>query len=415
MGFYNGKHIVSSEHFDRYLMERIFETADIIETMDNDPAGQWELRKVLRNRYDQYVWWDPNEVTDDSKPLTALIHTINAASLRTVPGSWQAIRMLGGESVYYHGVLSPFMTARALKGTVGAKKESLFSIVRTAHELGFDMILLRSDSVKEEGTFQRVVDLCERARISIPFVSLGEGDFDHPLQMLGELALIREIKGEKLRNGILKIALIGDVESSRVFHALAFGLAHYGGTIYCVSPEGNMFPDNIWQRVQALNRSVILERQPPEIAFRVLTASDERGLLYRYDMHNPFEIIKEVDVCIFSRLQDNLKHGKTKEEMGRLEREFVSMYATPTLRAAMPHDVLVGHALPSGDEYEEELHYGIDPRFRHWRGVKKGLYTKAAVFMHLMKSDYPLNYYWNKAREEMLRRKSNWIKKASQW
>ena len=159
MSFYKGKHVISSEDFDHYLLENIFQTADLLESMEQDAAGRWELRKVLRKRFDEYAWWDPDETADDSKPITALIHTINAASLRTAPGSWQAIRMLGGESVYYHGVLSPFMTARSLKGSVGAKKESLFSIVRTAHELGFEMVLLRSDSIKEEGTFQRVADL----------------------------------------------------------------------------------------------------------------------------------------------------------------------------------------------------------------------------------------------------------------
>ncbi|GEM_PF-6366424 len=416
MGFYLDKHVVSAEHFDYNFLEELFKTADLIESMHKDPAGRWELRKVLRRRYDEYVWWDPDETQDDSEPFTALIHTIDAPSLRTAPGSWQAMRILGGDAIYYQASgISPFMAARARDGGVGAKKERLFSIAHTAHELKFDTLLLRSDNVKEEGTFRRLADSCEKAGIPISIVSMGEGNFEHPLQMLASLALIRELKGDKLRGGKLKIALIGDVESSRVFHSLPFGLAHYGATIYFVSPEGNVFPEHIWERVQRLNEEVVREKKPRD-AVSTFSIADT-GVLRGQSVHDPFEIIGDIDVCVFSRLQENLKHEKTRRDMQRLQKEFKRMHASPELRAAMPKETLVSHALPSGEEFDEELHFGVDKRFQHWREVEKGLYTKAAVFMYLMKPHYTLslNYYWNKAKDEMRRRKNAWIGRAPRW
>ena len=176
-----------------------------------------------------------------------------------------------------------------------------------------------------------------------------------------------------------------------------------------------MFPEIIWQRVEAYNKKVVLERQPREVMYLHPEDSNKKGMLYRHDVHDPFEIIQDVDVCMFSRLQDNLKQGRSQKELQRLEKEFVLMLATPALRRAMPPDVLVDHALPSGDEYSEELHFGVDPRFQHWRSVKKGRYTKAAAFMHLMKPNYSLNHFWTKAKEAMQKRKAEFIRKSHQW
>jgi len=384
MGFYLGKHLVSAEDFDYWTLEEIFKTAELAEVMTGDRYGREGITQILRD--------------ETAKPQKALIYTPNDPSLRTAIGSLNAVRMCGGMADTYQGLFSPF--SKKVANPSGPKGESLFSIVRTAVILGYDIIFIRNDQIREENTFRNIADLCEQIKLPISIISMGEGDIEHPLQMLADLATIREAKKQELLNGTLNIAFVGDVEDSRTFHSLAFGLAHYGGNLYLLSPPNNVFPEKIWERVASFNQKAILQKGYPRSTLLPHDVLQEgKGGLKRCCVRDPMEVAGEIDVWVFSRFQKNLK-DLDKKTLALREKEYQLYSANDALRQTMKKDAIVIHPLPHGIEFPDELDLDIDPRFRHWRGVEKGLWTKIGLLKECFNKNYSLLAFWNQVRHK---------------
>lgn len=379
MGFYLRKHLLSAIDIDFYTLQRILDTARLIQKMEEDERGINVLKKVLNPM---------------GKQKKILVYA-GAPSLRTVLGSDDAIEdLLGGRSKVYQGPLSSF------DGEVrGPKEESLFAIIRTVEKFKYNGIMIRDDSIRGESYFKILADYCERVKLPISIISMGEGNIEHPLQMLADMCVISEHKPDELRTGQIKLGIMGDVEDSRTARSLVLKIAEFGGAMYFISPPGNTFPDAVWQQALSINKEAIIRKGHP----RSILLPDEvyetsRCRLVRVDTDDPFSVIKNLDVLYCIRCQVNLKKNLTPSEITTLKARYQRYWLTEELRNEAPPNIIFHHPLPHWEEFPLELDLDEDPRCKHWDGVAYGRLTKAAVLKEIFNPHFNLLVEWNKIK-----------------
>jgi aspartate carbamoyltransferase catalytic subunit len=181
-------HVISSEQFDRVLLDRIFERASAL-------AGVRDDR--LAHRVMASLFYEP--------------------STRTRLSFESAMLRLGGAVL---GTEAAHTFSSAIKG------ETLEDTVRMVSTYA-DVIVLRHD---QEGAAARAA-----AVSSVPVVNAGDGPGEHPTQALLDLYTIERELGHV--EGV-RIAFCGDLRFGRTARSLALLLALYPGVeMTFVAPE----------------------------------------------------------------------------------------------------------------------------------------------------------------------------------
>ena len=181
-------HVISSEQFDRPLLDRIFERASAL-------AGVRDDR--LAHRVMASLFYEP--------------------STRTRLSFESAMLRLGGAVL---GTEAAHTFSSAIKG------ETLEDTVRMVSTYA-DVIVLRHD---QEGAAARAA-----AVASVPVVNAGDGPGEHPTQALLDLYTIERELG---RVEGVRIAFCGDLRFGRTARSLALLLALYPGVeMTFVAPE----------------------------------------------------------------------------------------------------------------------------------------------------------------------------------
>ena len=181
-------HVISSEQFDRPLLDRIFERATAL-------AGVRDDR--LAHRVMASLFYEP--------------------STRTRLSFESAMLRLGGAVL---GTEAAHTFSSAIKG------ETLEDTVRMVSTYA-DVIVLRHD---QEGAAARAA-----AVASVPVVNAGDGPGEHPTQALLDLYTIERELG---RVEGVRIAFCGDLRFGRTARSLALLLALYPGVeMTFVAPE----------------------------------------------------------------------------------------------------------------------------------------------------------------------------------
>jgi len=145
-------------------------------------------------------------------------------------------------------------------GSSMAKGETLIDTARNLEAMNPDLIVLRHSS---SGAPHLIA-----TEISAGIINAGDGTNEHPTQALLDLFTIREKKG-KIKG--LKVAIIGDIEHSRVARSNIIGLRKMGAEV-TVSGPPTMIP------VEAESLGVIV-------------------------INNPTEAIKDKDIIMILRIQ----------------------------------------------------------------------------------------------------------------
>lgn len=117
------------------------------------------------------------------------------------------------------------------------KGESLADTVRTVESLGADAIVLRASGSGSSHAAARAV--------GVPVINAGDGRHEHPTQGLIDCLTLCEAKGREdfdLRG--VRIAIVGDVVSSRVARSAIAGMTALGAGVVCVGPA-TMAPDGL--------------------------------------------------------------------------------------------------------------------------------------------------------------------------
>lgn len=106
------------------------------------------------------------------------------------------------------------------------KGESLYDTVKTLEAIGLNLLVIRHE---ENKFFEQLKD-----KVAIPIINAGDGSGHHPTQSLLDLYTIYEEFG-KFNN--LKVAIIGDINHSRVAHSNAEVLTRLGAEVVFSGPE----------------------------------------------------------------------------------------------------------------------------------------------------------------------------------
>ncbi len=198
---FTGAHILSITQFERFDIERLFSTADMLA-----PYARREKRtNVLEGAILGNMFFEP--------------------STRTRVSFGAAFNILGGYVRETTGIESSSIT----------KGESLYDTARVLSGYS-DIICMRHP---ESGS---VAEFSEGSRV--PVINGGDGPNEHPTQALLDLYTIRsELKASQRDIDGLRIAMIGDLKHGRTVHSLSKLLALFNNVdIKLVSPTPLQLP-----------------------------------------------------------------------------------------------------------------------------------------------------------------------------
>lgn len=193
--------IIEAQQFDRHILDKIFQVAHEMESIEKNSAGSQILKGFLMAT----LFYEP--------------------STRTRLSFESAMKRLGGE------VLT---TENAKEFSSAAKGETLEDTIRTVEGYS-DIIVMRHF---ESGAAKRAA-----LTSNIPVINAGDGPGQHPTQALLDVYTIQKEIG---RLDGIKLGLVGDLANGRTVRSLAHLIALYRDVkVYFVSPDVVKMKDDI--------------------------------------------------------------------------------------------------------------------------------------------------------------------------
>lgn len=175
--------------------------------------------------------------------------------------------------------------------------ENLHEMGRTIDQMGADFIICRHPM---SGSAKFIAE-----NVNASVINAGDGINENPSQALLDLMTIKNAKGGFKG---LKVAIIGDVESSRVTRSNIWGLLKLGADV-CVSGPPTMIPPQL----------------------------EKFGVKVFY---NPKDAVKDADVIMTLRLQDEKSYGSKLASFNEYKNFFK---LDETLLSYASKDVIVMH------------------------------------------------------------------------
>lgn len=239
------------------------------------------------------------------------------------------------------------------------KGESPDDTVRTFSSY-VDMIIMR---YPQGGFADRVAWMLANTERPIPVVNAGSGKDQHPTQALLDIYTLQ--RSFESRGGIdgKRIAFVGDLARGRTVRSLAWLLTQY---------------ENVHQ--------VFVAPQQLQIGEDILAALDRSHVTY--DIVETLDgVVGDLDAVYMTRIQDEW------DASGESRSIDISQYAITEARlAAMKQDAVILHPLPRRSELPP--HVDRDPRAMHWRQVRNGMWTRAALIAHIFERDGEIDRYY---------------------
>ncbi len=214
------------------------------------------------------------------------------------------------------------------------KGESLEDTCKTMQSIGVNALVVRHF---KNAFYDELKDL------QIPVINAGDGSGEHPSQCLLDLLTIKEHFG--YFDG-LKVAIVGDISSSRVAKSNKIALEKLGAKVSLVAPS-------IYQD-KALG-----------------------------DYINFDDCIEDVDVCMLLRIQHE-RHG----DEGLSLSEYISLYSLNQARyEKLKQNSIIMHPAPVNRGVEIESHLVESPKSRIFTQMKNGVYARMAVLDYVFKGE----------------------------
>jgi aspartate carbamoyltransferase catalytic subunit len=184
-----------------------------------------------------------------------------------------------------------------------SKGESLKDTGKTIVAMGVDAVVIRTGSA---GAPHRLADWVEAS-----VINAGDGMHEHPTQALLDLFTIRERLG---RLEGLKVAIVGDIDHSRVARSNIHALNTVGAQVMVVAPR-SLLPD----RIEEMGVTV--------------TGSLDEALLWCDVLYLLRIQLERVNESRFPSLREyTLQYGLTQTRWSRLERKPLVMHPGPMNR-----------------------------------------------------------------------------------
>ncbi|MCZ8511260.1 aspartate carbamoyltransferase catalytic subunit [Paenibacillus filicis] len=189
------------------------------------------------------------------------------------------------------------------------KGESIYDTVRTLESMGIDAGVIR---LKPNGLLAELA-----SKIKVPLINAGDGNNEHPTQALLDLYTIREQFGE-FRG--LHVAIVGDVQHSRVARSNLWALKTLGARVSFCAPPGMQAPE-------------LAEHAPYVTIDEALTADVVMMLRVQLERHE--------GTLLSSAAEYRASYGMTVERAGMLKPHAIIMHPAPVNRGVEIDDELV--------------------------------------------------------------------------
>lgn len=179
-------------------------------------------REEIESILNRAAYWEmqPSKIHDALKHRM-VTNMFFENSTRTLSSFEVAEKRLGAEVINFSAAASSV-----------AKGESIYDTVRTLESMGVDAGVIR---MKPVGMLQEIA-----ARVKMPLVNAGDGNNEHPTQALLDMYTMRKHFGE-LKG--LNVAIVGDVEHSRVARSNLFALRKFGANVTFCAPNNMRAPE----------------------------------------------------------------------------------------------------------------------------------------------------------------------------
>lgn len=199
------------------------------------------------------------------------------------------------------------------------KGETLIDTARNVEAMGVRALVIRARQGGSAALIAR--------HVKCPVINAGDGRHEHPTQGLLDLYTLAEAKGRlsdfDLRG--LRVAIVGDVVSSRVARSNIAGLTTMGAEVVCVGPAG-LAPRSLEAlapgRVHvAPQLDDVLERVDAVMLLRV-----------QFERHAPVEGASKNSPAIASVREYRSFFGMTSQRAARLKPDAIIMHPGPINR-----------------------------------------------------------------------------------
>lgn len=213
------------------------------------------------------------------------------------------------------------------------KGETLYDTIRTLESIGVDAVVIRHP----KNQFYK-----ELENIKIPIINAGDGTGNHPTQTLLDLMTIQQ-EFENFEN--LKIAIIGDIQHSRVAHSLQSALLKMGSKVYFSGPE-------IWM--------------------------EEKNK----DNFKPIDdLISEMDVIYLLRIQHERHDGNSEVDMDNYLQNFG---LTKEREKLMKENAIIMHPAPINRGAEIHTDLVESKHSRIFKQMENGVFARMSVLKNAL-------------------------------
>ncbi|MEK7576152.1 MAG: hypothetical protein AAB482_00490 [Patescibacteria group bacterium] len=327
--FYKKKHIISARHFSREDLITAFRKSDYIREMMTSSLGRRQLAETLKH--------------SDGRPWRAKI-MFDEPSTRTMESFLEACDTLGAK----------WRTNTNMKQTSSmAKGESLEDTVDMSALYGYDVLIFRHDG-REKNAMRRAADTMEAYGHPTSIISAGEGNVEHPTQMVLDLYTVWREFGDEMEHGKLTYAFVGDIADSRTIHSDIIALRNFGGTVFTVSSRDNNLPKKILH---------YRGKSPVQLSVTKMESWEE--------------IASEVDVWYFTRLQHERKSAPPNPEF---EKQYITAYGVNDhFLSEIRRSAIIMHPLPRGGEISGKYPSLADSRIVYRKQVYNGWICRMAL------------------------------------
>ncbi|MFC6268110.1 aspartate carbamoyltransferase catalytic subunit [Frigoriflavimonas asaccharolytica] len=209
-----------------------------------------------------------------------------------------------------------------------SKGETLYDTVKTLESIGLDAVVIRHP----KNQFYK-----ELENIKIPVINGGDGTGNHPTQTLLDLMTIQQEFGN-FEN--LTIAIIGDIQHSRVAHSLQSALEKMGSKVYFSGPE-------IWMEEKNKAQYIAMD-----------------------------DLIAEMDVVYLLRIQHERHEGNSDLDMTQYLQNFG---LTKEREKMMKENSIIMHPAPINRGVEIDSDLVECERSRIFKQMENGVYARMAI------------------------------------
>lgn len=182
------------------------------------------------------------------------------------------------------------------EGSSVVKGESLYDTVKTFESIGYQALVIRH--MRDE-YFKELED------IQIPILNAGDGCGNHPTQCLLDLLTIYQEFG---RFDGIKVAVIGDVQHSRVANSMKEAMELLGGEVAFSGPSAWVDQDDIYKPIDEA----------------VVWADAVMMLRIQHERHE--------ETMLLSKEEYLKQYGLTKERASMMQKHAIIMHPAPVNR-----------------------------------------------------------------------------------